>query len=80
MRDELEKIVRFGPGDVSDHIRQAIQGYIEAHRLDLSLHLRRVKTEFKASIGQEPGSEAMTVVWLVDHWDRTKKDSYGIGK
>lgn len=78
MKRQLEDIVEYGPGSMADHVRHAVELYIDAEAHNLPLHLRRVATELKQAIGQAPAGDAMTVVWLVDHWDRTKKDSYGV--
>lgn len=75
---QLEAIVERGPGSQADHVRHAVERYIEADANNLPLHLKRVASEFKQAIGQAPPSEAATVMVLVNHWDRTKQDAYGL--
>lgn len=79
MKSQLETIVEATPGGLADHIRHAVELYIDAETHGVSGILKRVAAEMnQAHVLQLPATEAATIMRLADHWDRTKRDSYAV--
>lgn len=75
-----ESLVAFAQASVStdlaDHIRAAVQSYVDGG-IDLTdEELGRVQTELNKVFGNSV-AKSDVVAKLIQYWDMTKKDSYG---
>lgn len=62
--------------DLADHIRAAVQTYVDGG-IDLTdEELERIQTELQKVFG-DTATRSDVVKKLIAHWDSTKRDSYG---
>lgn len=81
MKQNLDAIASKGINrNVADHVRYAVELYIDGVLSTLeSEEVERVRQEVGTIFGQDI-SKGDLLVKLINHWDATKRDSYGYSR